>query len=53
METTRDQEKHEARQHAEIRMLRRALNAALDRVDELERELADAWDEVREVACAA
>jgi hypothetical protein len=48
IKTQRDAEKHEARQQAEIRMLRRALNAALDRVDELERECASAWDAVRE-----
>lgn len=44
----RDAEKHEARQAAEIRMLRRALHAALDRIDELEHEVAKAWDAVRE-----
>ena len=49
----RDEHKHEARQAAEIRMLRRALNAALDRIDELERDVAQAWDELREREPAA
>lgn len=39
MPDEREQEKREQRWKAEVRMLRRALNAALDRIDELEREL--------------
>lgn len=45
----REELKHDERLKAEVRMLRRALHAALDRIDELEREVAKAWDNLRDI----